>query len=443
MRQTNNIGLFIILLLVWFSNSSITFCMPIQRLPLYTFCDSRGDMVQRFDRRGIDGIVSNRIARDCFGRTITTYNNLWKHDYMPQVYCADNLQVLAQTEYDVADRPTSISWDDGTVSSVSYDIGEDFFGHKRLLQHRYDENGNEWQQYTSPQGWTTTSIAPDGAITYFEYDALGQLLQSTDPDGLVTIHSYDGFGRRTERNHPDAGITIWTYDNADNLIASATQVQSDNGEETTYEYDYNHLTAVHYPRYPQYDIAYEYDSETGRLSYVSDITGYEYLEYDAMGNVSMSDKTIVIPTENLAYRFSTQYTYDSFGRTRTLTYPDGEEITYNYSNGLLYSVGNAEGNMYIQDVVYDEYDSPIETTYGNNFVATSVFDDVHRWCVQRQLQDIDGNYLQDISYEYDGVGNITRVAQSAPAYGNNLGGEYVVDYTYDDQYRLMDAWQYI
>lgn len=85
--------------------------------------------------------------------------------------------------------------------------------------------------------------------------------------------------------------------------------------------------------------------------------------------------------------------------------------------------------------------SPYKTKYGNNFVATSSYDDVHRWVAQRQLQDINGNYLQNINYEYDGVGNIMRVTQSAPTYGNNMGGEYVVDYTYDEQYRLMDTWQ--
>ena len=85
--------------------------------------------------------------------------------------------------------------------------------------------------------------------------------------------------------------------------------------------------------------------------------------------------------------------------------------------------------------------SPYKTKYGNNFVATSVYDDVRRWVAQRQLQDINGSYLQNINYEYDGVGNIMRVAQSAPTYGNNLGGEYVVDYTYDDQYHLTRAVQ--
>lgn len=173
------------------------------------------------------------------------------------------------------------------------------------------------------------------------------------------------------------------------------------------------------------------------------LTGYEYLDYDAMGNVSMSDKTIVVPTENMAYRFMTEFGYDSFGRMRRITYPDGENVIYNYDWGLLYSVKNEDQQTpYIQYIYYDEYGRPIETKYGNGFVATSGYDDVRHWAVQRELRDTSQTFLQQTDYEYDGVGNITRVAQSAPTYDNNLGGEYIVDYTYDDQYRLIDAWQY-
>ena len=404
-----------------------------------TFCDSRGDMVQRFDQRGIDGIVSNRIARDCFGRTITTYNNLWKHNDMPQAYCADNLQVLAQTEYDVMDRPTTISWNDGTVSSVSYDIGEDVFGHKRLLQHRYDENGNEWQQYTSPQGWTTTSIAPDGAITYFEYDALGQLLQSTDPDGLVTIHIYDGFGRRTQRTHPDAGTTRWTYDATGNMIASATQMQLDRGEQTTYEYDYNRISKVHYPRFPQRDISYGYDS-IGRLSWMENLTGTKYFEYDAMGNISLVGRVIVIPSEYAADHFTTKFDYDAFGRMLSITYPDGERVNYTYRDGLLRSVNGNAPIPYIQNIDYDEYDNPVTTVYGNGITSHTAYDEVRRWPIQRDLQTNRGTVIQDLYYYYDFVGNITGISQSADRYGS-LGGSYYIDYYYDGQNRLIEAQQ--
>ena len=66
-----------------------------------------------------------------------------------------------------------------------------------------------------------------------------------------------------------------------------------------------------------------------------------------------------------------------------------------------------------------------------NYFLHSVleYNDVRHWAAQRELQDANNTPLQQTDYEYDGV-------------GNNMGGEYAVDYTYDDQYRLMDAWQY-
>ena len=364
--------------------------------------------------------------------------NVWI-DSLPLTCYFDSIVSIAQTDYDILDRPIATHWADGAESSISYGIGDDAFGVSRLLQNRTDENGNEWQQYTSPQGWLTTSIAPDEATTTFRYDALGQLLQSTDPDGLTTTHTYDGFGRRTKRVHPDAGITRWTYDAAGNMIASATNLQLNRGEQTTYEYNYTRPVHIHYPQYPQNDVYYTYDS-VGRLAMVQDVTGTERMEYDAMGNVSLSERTIAIPTELTAYRFATHFSYDAFGRMQQITYPDGEVVNYHYSNGLLHYVDGSASAPYIQSIDYDEYDAPIYIQYGNGLTSDIAYDDVRRWTVARSLRDENNDYLQDISYHYDNVGNITQIEQDAPPY-DNMGGEYMVTYTYDDQYRLIDAAQ--
>ena len=376
---------------------------------------------------------------DCFGRNVATLQNILIHTYLPNSYYTSNEAIRVQTDYDVIDRPIATHWADGAESSISYGIGDDAFGVSRLLQNRTDENGKEWQQYTSPQGWLTTSIAPDEATTTFRYDPLGQLLQSTDPDGLTTIHIYDGFGRRTKRVHPDAGTTHWTYDAAGNMIASATNLQLNRGEQTTYEYDYTRPVHIHYPQYPQNDVYYTYDS-VGRLSMVRDVTGTERMEYDDVGNVSLSERTIVIPTELTAYRFATHFSYDAFGRMQQITYPDGEIVNYHYSNGLLHYVDGNASAPYIQSIDYDEYDAPIYIQYGNGLTSDIAYDEVRRWTVARSLRDENNDYLQDISYHYDNVGNITQIEQDAPPY-DNMGGEYMVTYTYDNQYRLIDAAQ--
>ena len=376
-----------------------------------TFCDARGNMCQRFDRRHNGYVLSNQVLRDCFGRDVASMKNVWIYDDLHTSYYESNAAIRVQTDYDVIDRPIATHWADGAESSISYGIGDDAFGVSRLLQNRTDENGNEWQQYTSPQGWMTTSIAPDEATTTFRYDPLGQLLQSTDPDGLTTIHIYDGFGRRTERTHPDAGITRWTYDAAGNMIASATQVQLNRGEQTTYEYNYTHPIHIHYPQYPQNDVYYTYDS-VGRLAMVQDVTGTERMEYDAMGNVSLLERIIGIPTENNAYRFRTRFTYDSFGRMRRIVYPDGEVVDYGYENGLLRTIAGNASIPYIQDISYDLYDNVSYIQYGNSLQTNIFYDDVHLRPYNRQTYTGQDIPLQDISYTYDGVGNITRINQS-------------------------------
>ena len=47
--------------------------------------------------------------------------------------------------------------------------------------------------------------------------------------------------------------------------------------------------------------------------------------------------------------------------------------------------------------------------------------------------------LQDLNYDYDNVGNITRVTQSAPGLDEDFGGEYENTYDYDEQYRLIQS----
>lgn len=54
--------------------------------------------------------------------------------------------------------------------------------------------------------------------------------------------------------------------------------------------------------------------------------------------------------------------------------------------------------------------------------------------VSRPILDV----VQDIEYEYDYVGNISRINQYASSC-NGLGGAYVNEYFYDEQYRLVES----
>ena len=411
----------------------------------YSYCDHRGNLIYKKEYRGnIMGnykwIVRDISAIDCFGRTKKTFRN-----YMD--YCEnggevllkmDSLHLFTTLNYDIQDRQTDLMWQNNTRQTCRYTIGNDAWGISRLEQIITDENNHTQHLYTSPQGWLTTSVLPDNNTTSFKYDALGQLIASTDPDNLTTSYLYDGLGRQTGRHHPDAGTSLWTYDNAGNMIASATQQQINDSTRTTYEYDFNRLKIVHYPLHPQLDVHYEYDS-INRISKRTDITGQEEFRYDVFDNVSVSDRLLVVPTENNAYRFRTQFKYDALGRICEIDYPDGEHLEYCYGSRNLEQVYRVEQDTaypfyYIKEIKYNADNQEIKRITGKKDTTIYVYNPDRRWLTC--MKTFSGNQvLQDLHYSYDSVGNITNICQNADTIGL-LGGTYTISHRYDSLYRL-------
>ncbi len=425
--------------------------IPSRNIQKETFYDNRGEMMfqkenwDTYDYGSFEEIhrqaFSDITAKDCFGRTKTVYRNYI--DYRDSVVMTeiDSLHILSSHSYDVLDRPLLVHWQDGTHQTNTYAIGEDAWGAPRLKHTLIDELGRSSVQFTTPQGWTTTSAQPDNTITSFTYDALGQLLSSHDPDGMVVTHSYDGLGRRTERHHPDAGTSRWTYDNAGNIISTATQTQIDNGTQTEYDYDYNRIVEVNHPQHQQLNITYEYDS-VGRVSKRTDITGYETFEYDALGNVSVSDRLLVVPSDTNAYRFRMQFEYDPIGNIKYIIYPDSERIHYTYEHGYLDYLSGRRLNggpvyNYINYLNYDAYRRPVRCISGNDYTTDYTYDMNRQWLSGMQTYSSQHD-LQDVSYSYDAVGNITVIEQNADSV-HWLGGAYMLEYQYDSLNRLTKA----
>ena len=412
--------------------------------------DSRGLLLQRQKRRASGFVVTDRNAYDCFGRILKTYSPTTANN-LSNSYISQNRQLVASYTYDILDRQTSVQWNDNNhnVSTIQYLLGNDYWGIKRFKTITTDENGGQWQTFTSPQGWVTTTIAPDNATTRFVYDAMGQLTASTDPDSLTTTHTYDGLGRRIQRIHPDAGINRWGYDPAGNIVVTQTQQQISDGEQTTYEYNYDRLISVHQSSNDALDITYEYDS-VGRMVKRTDLSGIEQFVYDPMGNVIQSDRLIALPSEQHAYKFTAQYKYDSFGRMKLLTLPDGKNIRYNYTDGLLESIHTRKlpyrqnalqlpplYTFYLHECTYDTYDRPIHQIYGNYYSVNYAYDSVRSWLTSKTTYN-DSQSLQELQYSYDAVGNIIAIQQNADSV-HWLGGQYMQEFQYDAQNRLRRA----
>lgn len=412
-----------------------------------TIYDARGRMVQKKHYAEVQGkdswIVDGADEWDAFGRTI-------RHEYpfianaLPYQYePVDYQQAVVTQSYDVMDRPIERINADNSYYNNLYHFRRDVNGVTRLMTQSTDENGLVTSVLRSPQDWTIQQDAGDGSSTLFEYSPIGELVRSTDPDGYQTTYQYDMLGRTISRRHPDSGETKFIYDLAGNLIRKQTANLALDNKWIDYDYKYSRLLSIRYPFHSKNNVNFTYDM-AGRISVREDGTGSEEFVYDQMGNIAQSVRRIVIPTDSQAYIFRTLYQYDSFGRMRRLTYPDGEVVTYGYTTGGLlknvYGHKNGFQNCYLIDRMYDEQGRKTYDVEGNRVNSSYQYNSSRQWLDALSTSTPRNDVLQNIQYKYDNVGNIQSITQTAPVHpGSNMGGAYSNDYQYDMRYRLTKS----
>ena len=173
----------------------------------------------------------------------------------------------------------------------------------------------------------------------------------------------------------------------------------------------------------------------------STVPGWQTFKYGKLGEVTENIRTFALPFESKTYTFKMQYEYDSWNRIQTMTYPDGEVVTYGYNQGgmLKSVVGNKNGvfSDYIKEIHYNKYELKDTVSYGNGTGVRYMYDSLLRLSHLRSAC-ADGT-MQDIVYTYDSVSNITGITNSAGLLPNGLGGPYYNHYAYDDLCRLILA----
>lgn len=182
--------------------------------------------------------------------------------------------------------------------------------------------------------------------TRMRYDALGQLVSVLDSAENLTTHTYDGLGRRLSTETPDGGLRELSWDPAGNLVSEVTPNLRAEGLSIDYAYDVDRLVRIDYPAGTP-DVAYTYGAPgaagngAGRVVALEDGARLQSLTYDALGNVAQETTTMkahnLNPETQDKLTFTTGFTYDSFGRLDTLTYPDGEVLAHEYDSGGLLS----------------------------------------------------------------------------------------------------------
>ena len=245
-----------------------------------------------------------------------------------------------------------------------------------------------------------------------------------------------------------------TYDAAGNLLTKLTaelkkRISAD--APITYTYDYEWLSEVLYPKNLFNRVTYTYGklgekyNRAGRLVLVEDASGGEAYYYGNQGEVVKTIRSVMVSTADVrTYVYGT--TYDSWNRVRTMTYPDGEVVTYAYNAaGQIASVkSNKQGKeeTIVEEVGYDKEGHTVYTRLGNGTETTYTYDR-QRERLQEMNLTAAGAAVMTNKYRYDAVDNIlgiTNAIDPAKAGGKSqLGGTFSHTYAYDELNRLITA----
>ena len=257
-------------------------------------------------------------------------------------------------------------------------------------------------------------------------------------------------------NYPDAGETDMTYDAAGNLLTKLTaelrKSISDKGY-ISYTYDFERLHEVLYPENLFNRVTYTYGkagdkyNRAGRLALVEDASGGEAYYYGRQGEVTKTVRTVMASVADIrTYVYGA--TYDSWNRVQTMTYPDGEVVTYHYNAaGQVESLtSNKQGrqSVIVDRIGYDKEGHTVYTKLGNGTETTYTYDK-QRERLQVMNLTADGQTVMENRYRYDAVDNILGITNAANPTSltklnkAKLGGRSSHTYEYDELNRLIHA----
>jgi RHS repeat-associated protein len=317
--------------------------------------------------------------------------------------------------------------------------------------------------------------------THYGYTLSDSVCRLEDSQGNVTWSRFDGLGRRVLQNHVDGGVTVLTYNEA----SSVTEKLDARNQRIRYAYDgANRLIAEDYrdegqsfssnfsfdPALPlsptnRPDVAFFYDAPAaidrgdgvlvqatntqGRLAYVWDLSGEEHFSYDLRGRAVWAIKRLFDPEflfrpepVRLLVNYRTELKHDAMDRLASLTYPDADQIHYNYGRrGFVCSIFGNTNNSIVASVEYVPSGQTERIKYGNGVTTTYRHDPRLRL---RELltgkSDTNVNLIH-FAYHWDPVSQMVRISDQRPGSAVPKGDprRNTQSFAYDDLHRLTQV----
>ncbi|WP_164466665.1 RHS repeat-associated core domain-containing protein [Chryseobacterium lactis] len=415
-----------------------------------TYSDFLGRIVQTkkdFEWSGYESrAVSGRIVYDDLGRAVKQHNPVMEGVTNQALNPASN-SASTSSDYDSRDRIISFTDQDGVTTKTNYSIDHELFKTTQEISNQKSET------YANAEGKVVQKddyLDSTPLSTFFEYNTIGELMSVRDPEGIKTRYSYDLAGRRVKQIHPDKGRMVYEYDPSGNLVTLETDNLINDPSISThviqYKYDYNRLVGIVLPDLPSGDpnpnnVSYEYYPSTpgnnaGKLRIKDEGSGSTKYTYGRMGEV-LSEVRVIRGYHIPEMYFKTSFNYDSWNRITKIKYPDNEVVSYHYDKGgMLKSVDNNNGEIYINNANYDYFDQRLGITYGNGTSQSYGYNSTDRRLDYYNLNAPSSSMLQN-RYKYDEYSNIIKVTNIANPQGNGMGGAFDFEFGYDTLNRLV------
>ena len=257
----------------------------------------------------------------------------------------------------------------------------------------------------------------------YAYTTLGALKSVNPPSGgPLRTWTYDSRHLLTSENQPESGTTNYQYDAKGRLVWKEPGGQF--ALNLRHQYDGNgRLWRIDRPNFPAENhwVEFEYDEADNRKRVTSALVNSQF-KYDGANRLEKRTDTIGSRT------FVTEYKYDAKDHLTEILYPSGRKVTYspNASTGRIESVTGPGGVTYASNIQYHPSAAITSLTFGNGTTESIQFNHPRQWPTN-VVSGPATNQL-NLTYGYDGVGNVTNIVDPRPDKSSNFG--------YDDLDRL-------
>ena len=252
----------------------------------------------------------------------------------------------------------------------------------------------------------------------YAYDATGNLAQVVTPTGHTRTWIRNTNGLLTSETHPESGTVLYTQYDAAGVLKRKVDAK---GTTFLYQHDDNDRIARITAGSRGTSIGYEFGSDN-RVSMSNGSVSTSFT-YDAAGRLAHRRDVVG------AYVFDSQYMYDGNDQLVAITYPSGRIVGYERDDteGRITRVfETAAGRDYAFGMTYHASGALATYTAGNAAATTVTFDPGRYW-----VRSISAGSLHLTYAGYDGVGNVSAIADSRPGMGET--------FTYDGLHRLATA----